>query len=158
MGPILFLIYINDFNLISNKLKSIMFADDTNLFMSAKSLSEVSKQINEEMIILSDWFRANLLSLNIKKTSFIIFTNKKYLNANILIDNNAVTRQYETKFLGVIITYNLNWKKHINIVINKISKNTWIISKIRHLLPFEITCTIYLMLVEPYISYSHTVT
>ena len=56
-----------------------MFADDTNLFMSGKSLSEVSKQINEDMIILSDWFRANLLSLNIKKTFFfILFTNKIY--------------------------------------------------------------------------------
>ena len=128
-----------------------MFADDNNLFMSGKSLSEVSKQINEEMIILSDWFRANLLSLNIRKTFFIIFTNKKYLNADILIDNIAVTRQYETKFLGVIITYNLNWKNTLNIVINKISKNTEITSKIRHLLPFEITRTIYLTLVEPYI-------
>ena len=111
--------------------------------MSGKSLSEVSRQINEEMIILSDWFRENLLSLNIKKTSFIFFTNKKHLNADIFIDNDAVTRQYEIKFLGVIITYNLNWKKPIIIVINEISKNTGIISKIRHLLPFEITRTIF---------------
>ena len=157
LGPLLFLIYINDLNLMSNKLKSIMFADDTNLFISGKSLSEVSKQMNEEMIILSDWFRANLLSLNIKKTSFIIFSHKKNLAADIFIDNNALTRQYETKFLGVIITYNLNWKKHIEVVANKISKNIGIISKIRHLLPSTIIRTIYLTLVEPYISYCNLV-
>ena len=157
LGPLLFLIYIKDLNLVSEKLKSIMFADDTNLFMTGKSLKEVSKQMNEELVILSDWFRANLLSLNVKKTSFIIFSNKKNLTTDIFIDKSALSRQYETKFLGVIITFNLNWKKHTELVASKISKNIGIISKIRHLLAIGTTRTIYLTLVEPYISYCNLI-
>ena len=67
LGPVLFLIYINDLNQISTIIKTIMFADDTNLFLSGKNIIEIGKQFNNELIVLTEWFNANLLSLNIKK-------------------------------------------------------------------------------------------
>ena len=67
LGPILFLLYVNDLNYASGKLRNIMFADDTNLFMAGKSALLLEKAINEELGIIASWFRANLLSLNIKK-------------------------------------------------------------------------------------------
>ena len=60
LGPILFLIYINDLNCVSQRLKSIMFADDTNLFISGKSEKELTQMINDELLIVADWFQANL--------------------------------------------------------------------------------------------------
>ena len=63
LGPILFLIYINDLNFASKVLQTIMFADDTNLFLTGKSLDTLEKQMNEELQIISEWFKANLLSI-----------------------------------------------------------------------------------------------
>jgi hypothetical protein len=157
LGPILFLIYINDLNYASSKLENIMFADDTNLFLTGKSIFEVERQLNAELVIISEWFQANKLSLNVKKTSYMIFSNKKNLTANILINKIPLGIQYDTKFLGIILSSNLTWNKHIEIVRNKTSKNIGIISKIRHLLPQHLTRNLYLTLVNPYICYCNVV-
>ena len=77
LGPILFLIYINDLNQILTVIKTIVFADDTNLFLSGRNISDIVKQLNKELIILSEWFNSNLLSLNIKKSSYIVFGKQK---------------------------------------------------------------------------------
>ena len=152
LGPILFLIFINDFNTVSSKLKSIMFADDTNLFSTGNSIDAVEQQLNTKLVLINTWFQANLLSLNVTKTSFIIFGRKKNLTANIYINNGLIQRQHDTKFLGVILSADLKWDKHIDIVTNKVSKNIGIIAKARHLLPQHLTRTLYLTLVDPYIS------
>jgi len=157
LGPILFLLYINDLTLISTKLKNIMFADDTNLFLTGNSIAEVEQQLNIELVTVNAWFQANLLSLNVKKTSYIIFGHKKDLNANIFIDNIQLARQYDTKFLGVILSANLKWNKHIDIVVNKMSKNIGIISKVRHFLPQHLTRNLYFTLVHPYVTYCNLV-
>ena len=157
LGPILFLIYINDLNYISKLLHTIMFADDTNLFLTGKSLTELEQQMNKELEIVNNWFKANLLSLNVTKTSYIIFGNKKCHDINIFIQNTSLSRQFETKFLGVILSSNLKWNKHIEVICSKISKNVSIISKIRHILPPILTRSLYLRLIEPYISYCNLV-
>ena len=87
MGPILFLIYINDLNYASSKLENIMFADDTNLFLTGNSIPDVESQLNEELAIISEWFQSNRLSLNVKKTSYMIFNHKKKLKASLFINN-----------------------------------------------------------------------
>ena len=157
LGPILFLIYINDLNYVSKLLNTIMFADDTNLFLTGKSLAELEHQMNIELEIVNNWFKTNLLSLNVTKTSYIIFCNKKLPDINIRIQDASLNRQFDTKFLGVILSANLKWNKHIEVVSNKISKNVGIISKVRHLLPSHLTRSLYLTLVEPYISYCNLV-
>ena len=134
-----------------------MFADDTNLFLSGRNIIEIEKQFNNELIALTDWFNANLLSLNIKKTSYIVFSNRKNLNVSILLCGVQINRVVDTEFLGVIISSNLTWNKHIDIVINKISKTLGILCKVRHLLPLVGTRTLYMSLVEPYINYCNLV-
>ena len=131
LGPILFLIYINDLNYVSKFLHTIMFADDTNLFLTGKSLTEMEHQMNKELEIINNWFKANLLSLNVTKTSYVIFGNNKCHDIYIFIQNTSPSRQFETKFLGVILSSNLKWNKHIEVICSKISKNLGIISKIR---------------------------
>ena len=157
LGPILFLIFINDLNTVSSKLKTIMFADDTNLFSTGNSIDAVEQQLITELILINTWFQANLLSLNVTKTSFIIFGRNKNLTANIYINKVLIQRQHDTKFLGIILSADLKWDKHIDIVTNKVSKNIGIIAKARHLLPQHLTRTLYLTLVDPYVSYCNLV-
>ena len=92
LGPILFLIYINDLNNVSKKLRSIVFADDTNLFMTGKSITEIETKMNIELDLLVEWFRTNLLPLNITKTNYNIFSKKRRVNANILIGNTTLVQ------------------------------------------------------------------
>ena len=134
-----------------------MFADDTNLFSTGNSIDAVEQQLNTELVLINNWFQANLLSLNVTKTSFIIFGRKKNLTANIYINNVLIQRQHDTKFLGVILSADLKWDKHIDIVTNKVSKNIGIIAKARHLLPQHLTRALYLTLVDPYVSYCNLV-
>ena len=157
LGPILFLIYINDLNYASSKLENIMFADDTNLFLTGNSIPDVDSQLNEELAIISKWFQSNRLSLNVKKSSYMIFNHKKKLTARLFINNVPLEVQCVSKFLGVILSSSLKWNKHIELVRNKISKNVGIVSKVRHLLPQDLTRNLYLTLVNPYICYCNLV-
>ena len=88
LGPILFLIFINDLNTVSSKLETIRFADDTNLFSTGNSIDAVEQQLNTELVLINTWFQANLLSLNVTETSFITF----FLN-NILGLHTALVPQ-----------------------------------------------------------------
>ena len=105
---------INDLNYVSKLLQTIMFADDTNLFLTGNDLNRMEKEMKVELEIVNDWFRANFLSLNIKHP-YIIFGNKKFNNVTLCINNTALDRQYDTKFLGVILSSNLKWNKHVDV-------------------------------------------
>jgi hypothetical protein len=153
LGPLLFLLYINDLSTISKGLSFIMFADDTNLFISGTNLSDLAAIANTELASVSTWFSANLLSLNIKKTNYILFGNKKQPDISISISNEKISRVYQTTFLGVIIRDNLKWDAHISSVANKISKTIGVINKIKYALATMHLRLLYSCLVEPYLNY-----
>ena len=86
-----------------------MFADDTNLFITGKNLDEIKIQLNEKLKTISVWFQTNLLSLNVSKTSYIIFTKGVVSSiTDLFIDDAKIDRVFETKFLGVVITHKLS--------------------------------------------------
>ena len=134
-----------------------MFADDTNLFFTNANISELFVNVNNELQKISKWFKLNKLSLNIKKTNFIMFSNKyKILNTeslNVLIDNIVIDQVHNTKFLGVIINSNLTWHDHIKAIFSKVSKSIGILLRIRKNVPNDVLLTIYHTLIEPYFSY-----
>ena len=156
LGPLLFLIYINDIVECSSRLYKILFADDTNLFRSDKDIINLVNTVNNELCSLSDWFKANKLSLNIKKTKYILFTNRivdmAALNLKINIDNVFLECVNHTKFLGVFIDKKLSWNEHINYISLKISRGLGILSRLRRLLPCDTLLVIYNTLVYPYLS------
>ena len=78
LGPALFILYVNDMCNVSKSLKSILFADDTNLFYAGKDLDEVCKIVSRELNIFHIWLQVNKLSLNVAKTNFMIFGNKRF--------------------------------------------------------------------------------
>ncbi len=160
LGPLLFLIHINDITKVSNILNIIMFADDTNLFLSDTNLANLINTANFEVNKISTWFKANKLSLNISKTNYIIFRTKYKSIENcdgIKIDNIKLEQVYKTKFLGVIINQALSWDDHIHMIKQKIVKNTGIIYKIRKHLPQSVLISLYHTLIHPYLDYCNIV-
>ena len=161
LGPLLFLIYINDLPNSSSILHYILFADDSNVFLSHASYDQLLQLVNNELISASDWFKANKLSLNLSKTNYIIFrSNKKPIpitNNELLIDNKIIPQVYTTKFLGVHIDQHLKWKVHIDEISKKNSKSIGIIKRVSYLLPSHVLINLYFTLVYPYLSYSNLI-
>ena len=97
LGPLLFLIYINDLPQCLNHRKSILYADDTLLYYSAKTETELQDRINEDLNSISKWLNNNFLTLNYEKTKFIIFASKKQStlvsNVDITIQNKKVLQE-----------------------------------------------------------------
>ena len=157
LGPLLFLIYINDIFSCSNYLSFILFADDTNIFFQHKNISELTKIVNHELSFVATWFKANKLTLHPDKTKFILFhPARKKINLDglsINIDKNSINRVEHTKFLGVIIHQNLSWQAHIKAISSKIAKSTGIIIKSRQFFLSNTLCTLYNSLILPYLQY-----
>ena len=77
LGPLLFIIYINDVNLVSNLLKAVIFADDNNLLIHDVNIERLVRTVNQELILLDDWFKANILFLNYSKLNIIFLPKRK---------------------------------------------------------------------------------
>ena len=156
LGPLLFLLYINDLCDVTNVLEFILFADDTNLFYSHKNQSSLANVINREIHKLSEWFRANKLSINIKKSNYMLFKpRQKRLNIELPISLNGdkIDMVKEVVFLGVILDEHISWKPHISHVARKISKSIGIIYKASFCLSKTSLYKLYYSLVYPYIQY-----
>ena len=137
LGPLLFLIYVNDISNCSSLLKLILFADDTSLFSSGEDLTKLIRIVNQELSVIATWLKSNKLSLNLKKTKCATFCakNKKYNKTiDIIIDNKQIEQVSSIIFLGVHIHEHLDWRPHINSVSLKMSKSIGLINKIRSLI------------------------
>ncbi len=155
LGPLLFIIYMNDFSRSSHLLFSILFADDTNIFLEGISYNKIISELNSEFNKVSNWMRANKLTLNLKKTHYMIFHRSRIKKDvdNITFQDEIVQRVSSTKFLGVIIDDKLKWKEHITYIKNKISKSFGILYKTRQYLDKSTMRNLYYTFVYPYIIY-----
>ena len=122
LGPLLFIIYVNDMCNISDKLQFIKFADDTSVFMSHPQFDVLQDAFTNEVAKLIEWLQANKLVLNITKTNYMVFTNKFIDTDDLIIniDTSRILRVSHVKFLGVIIDDSLTWKEHTGVICNKI--------------------------------------
>ena len=160
LGPLLFLLYINDLCDVSKALDFILFADDTNIFYSHKDQNYLMEIVNTELKKLSSWFQANKLSINIKKSNFILSKtkqNRRKLDLHFSINENEIDRVHEFLFLGVILDEHLSWKPQRQNVATKISKSIAIICKSSFYLNKNSLCTLYYSLVYPYLHYCASV-
>jgi hypothetical protein len=160
LGPLLFILYVNDIVNCSELLLFILFADDTNLFFSCGDIQQLKNTVNKELAKVSVWFRANKLSLNTKKSNFILFGNKHLPNAFqlcISIDDHLLEQVTHTKFLGVYVDAKLSWKNHIDYIALKISKGLGILGRVRNILPSNALLMLYHTLVYSYLNYCNIV-
>ena len=145
----------NDIASSSKLLQFIIFADDTNIFFSHSDLDSLINNVNTELCKIVLWLKVNRLSLNIKKTHYMLFCGKRNCAsniANISMNGASLDRVTVTKFLGVILNENLSWKWNIEYVLGKLSRNVGIIRKLSYSLPSYILRTLYNTLIIPYIN------
>jgi len=163
LGPLLFLLYINDIVNSSKILHFIIFADDTNLFFSSKDLIKLTAVVNTELNKLSIWFSANKLSLNVKKTNFMLFGSKAKIrlfrntSIQILLNGILLERVAVTKFLGVYVDENLSWNKHTSQIALKISKSLGVINRVKHILSYSCLSSLYYTMIQPYFTYCNII-
>lgn len=162
LGPLLFLIYINDIQNIPIESKILSFADDTTAFVTEKTIESLYDKANNELQHIQDWLCANKLSLNVSKTKYIIFGARKNDNDNLYlkIQNKKLERISDKnpnkaiKFLGIYIDETLSWRQHISHVNKKISHSIFGINRIKNFLPHKSLKILYHTLVVPHISYN----
>ena len=112
LGPLLFIIYINDLPGISSIARFILYADDANIIITADSIAKIEEQLQTLSIKLTDWVNCNGLALNLKKTNYMIFSRQKIeLLEPFIISNVNIERKTEARFLGVILDEKLNWSR-----------------------------------------------
>jgi hypothetical protein len=160
LGPLLFLIYINDLHKASN-LMSVMFADDTNLFLSNNSITTLFQNMNMELTKISDWFKMNKLSLNVEKTKWTLFhpaSKKKLLPCELpllFIDKIQIKRVISANFLGIYVDENLSWKYHIDFLSNKVAKSIGILYKARGVLNKRSLIQLYFSFIHCHLNYAN---
>ena len=162
LGPLLLLMYINGIHNSSAKFSFFLFADDTSLLYADTNLKSLEKTVCSELLKVSDWLRANKLTLNAKKSNYVIFRpyqRKLNYSVNIeMIDNctqipTTLQCKDHVKYLGVLLDSNLSWKFHIDNVALKVSRTVGVVARLRHFVPRTTLLNIYQSLILPYLRY-----
>jgi len=161
LGPLLFILYINDIANSVNNSHIKLFADDSNLFVISNNLNNLFITANNELSHLSQWVYANKLYINYEKTTFMLFEPRKKLNIphdpnfkfTLFLDGHAIERVQVTKFLGIYIEEDLSWSEHINFLVNKISSLSGILGRNKAFLSLKCKKDIYFALIHSQLTY-----
>ena len=159
IGPLLFLIYINDLPNCLSKALPRMYADDTSISIAASSLPELESALNIELANLHEWLNVNKLSLNIAKTELMLIASRQRLattighSLTVQIKGHEIDRVPHTKSLGVYIDQNLSWSKHVNETAKIISSGIRALKRLRPFICKETAILLYRALIEPYFDY-----
>lgn len=160
LGPLLFIIYINEFSNILKSCKLQMFADDTLVYLTDRNIESKIDIINSELEILYNVINQNKLKLNIDKTKMMIITNKKNLNKNdlhIKINNEILQCEKEIKYLGVIIDDELKFKSNIDTVAKKVGRKVGVLTRLNNRLNLHQKIMLYKSIVEPHFNYCSSI-
>ena len=163
LGPLLFLIYINDFPLSSNFFKFIMYnADDTTLYSQFDNARianhDIELEINNELTNINDWLKINKLALNIKKYKYMISTkaHSEPKKLELKIDNINIEYVNFFNFLGLTIDSRLTWENHTINMSNKCLRIIGTLNRIKYFVPLNIRLMLYNTLILPHLNYCVT--
>ena len=156
LGPLLFIIYINDLHKAIPNSTVHHFADDTNFLLSDTSLKKLTLKINQDMTCLSKWLRSNKLALNVSKTELIVFKrpsrilNFKY---HFKIDGHKIKPKSTIKYLGLTLDEHITWKPYLDQLTCKLNRKIGIISKLRHFNPLSFLKNVYYAFFDSLLNY-----
>ena len=158
LGPLLFLLYVNDLpNCLSHSTAS-MFADDTNLTTSGKSIKDIQNQLNSDLENIHTWLLTNKLTLNKDKTEYMIISSRQRLakiddDPNISLDGINIKKVKQAKTLGIVIDEKLLWKNQIDEITTKVSRGIGMLRRMKAYVPQETLRTVYNALIMPHFDY-----
>ena len=157
LGPLLFIIYINDLPLAVHGCCVELYADDTLIYFASKSVNEIQAQLTSDLTNVLSWLHANFLILNLEKTKIMLVgTHQRTAKADELvieISNTRLERVNKFKYLGVLLDNILSWKDHVEYIGNKISSGLGILRRARKVLPKPTLQMLYNTLVLPLFDY-----
>lgn len=155
LGPLQYLLYVHSLKLVNLGCKYFMFADDTVLVYSAENEDELEQAINRDLDLYSQWLCYNKLTINIKKTVYMIIKQqgKRSCNPTVRLNNQVLTQVTEYNYLGLIISNNLTWNSHINKVINKVAPIIGVLKRCSHQLNDNTRFLLYNSFIEPHFRY-----
>ena len=165
LGPLLFLLYMNDLAFCVPEFHTILFADDTSLSLAGQNYDELLCQFNQLLEKVTEWLRVNLLSLNVSKTKYMLFKNQreKIDHGKVFMNNNEVLRigkglnQETYKYLGVLIGEDLTFSEHINRIKGKLVSASFMLNQSKSFLPFKARLQVYRSLFESHLNYASIV-
>ena len=156
LGPLLFILFINDLPNINDKVRFILYADDANIIITAENEAEIIAIYESFCSSLVKWVNVNGLFLNIKKTNYMIFTRKQ----NSMLESYEpkvgsikIERKRVTRFLGVLIDEKLTWSQHIAAVKAKTSRYVGTLYKLKSKLPLKARLLSFNSLVQSHLNY-----
>ena len=156
LGPLLFLLYINDLpKIIPNHNSIVLFADDTSILVTDSNDKDLTTNINQSLTSLITWFNSNLLTLNLNKTHYIEFKRKNYyqVQTKVQYDHKDISSSAVTKFLGLIIDETISWNQHIDVIANKLCSVCYVLRNLKHIVPQTTLRTIYFAHIHSILSY-----
>ena len=157
LGPLLFLIYINDLPNASKLLESL-FADDTTFQASANKLKDLEEFMNTELSKAAQWFKDNQLTLHPGKTRYVLF-NSRGQSLDIRLEDTKIKQiskssdETSFKFLGIMVDESLSWKEHINYLHQKLRKSFFSLCRIKNLFPTKLKVMLFNSLFKSHIEY-----
>jgi hypothetical protein len=158
LGPLLFLIYINEFvHVIQDIAKPILFADDTSIIILTADVLEFQSKFEFVMNMVINWFQNNLLSMNYEKTQFLQFLIKQHsrFNVQIVIPDSVIPNVNSTNFLGLTIDHTLSWKGHILDLSSKLNKACYAIRAVKSVMSPKALKTVYFPYFHSIMSWSN---
>ena len=159
LGPLLFLVYINDLPNSLDQGISRMYADDTSISVAVSHIPDLDLLLNNELRNVDAWLKTNKLSLNTAKTEFMTIGSRQKLSTqkrhtfNIHIQGKEIKKVHHTKSLGVHLDENLSWREHITDVSKKVSSGIGALKRTRSIIDLDTANKIYQALIEPYFDY-----
>ena len=159
LGPILFILYINDLPKALDLMSAILFADDTTLSIQDANYYNLIQEANVELENIMVWAAVNRLSINTNKTFAMLFTNRQHdiQRLNILLNEEAIDLKETGKFLGVTLDDSLKYNEHISNICKKVSKTIGLFYRLRCYVNTQTMIILYYSLIYPYIIYCNTV-
>ena len=138
LGPLFFLLYINDLLCVVNTPNSIvLFADDTSILITDTTLQKYNTTINQLFYNVNTWFNSNLLTLNYNKTHYVENRTKNcyQIQTKVPYEDNIIPNYTATKFLGLIIDETLTWNQHIDFSATKLCSASYALRYLRNIIP-----------------------
>ena len=157
LGPLLFLIYINDIHSIGKGIHFILYADDANIIVIGDNIAEVKTRIINLLLDLSTWVNVNGLKINVKKTHYMIFSNLGNFDLTLKFEDEIIKQSTQERFLGVIIDNKLNWNIHRQAIAQKLSRNAGVIFRARYFFTTDTLKTLYYSFIQSHINFCPTV-